>query len=165
MRQQIASAIAVAVSRAVIIILAGIALCAAFVAAIGFALMALYSALTVSLGPAGAAFATSASALAIPAFIMIATLITTRRWMMADLPAGLDALTADSLSTRPSSAKERVEVLGLEHTLGWITQHPRSATLGAFSFGIAMGAYPDLRKTLLNGVDSALDQQRGAAAH
>jgi hypothetical protein len=47
--------------------------------------------------------------------------------------------------------------------VGWISQNPKSATLGALSFGIALGAYPDLRRTLLNGVDTALDQHRAPA--
>lgn len=159
MANQIAGAVAIAVSRAVVLVLAGIALCAALVSAIGFALVALYSALTTSLGPAGAALATSGVALAVPAAVMIASLIATRRWILAELPA---EIAQSASATRPLGTRERVEVLGLEHTLGWITQHPRSATLGALSFGIALGAYPDLRRTLLNGIDTAFDQQRAS---
>ena len=162
MRHQIANSVAIAISRAVLIILGGVTLCATLVAAVGFALIALYSTLTPTLGTAGAAFATSGAALAIPAVMMIISLIVTRRWILAELPVGQDASVVESISMKSLSSKEQIEVLSLEHTLGWISQHPRSATLGALSFGIALGAYPDIRRTVLNGVDTALDQQRAA---
>jgi len=159
MHQSIASLIAVAVTRAVLMVLSGVALCAGMLAAIGFALVALYSALTPTLGSAGAAFATSGAALAIPMAVTITALVATRRWILGELPAANTLATADI----GASSKEQMEALGLQHTLGWINEHPKSATLGAFSFGIALGAYPDLRRTLLNGVDTALDQHRAAA--
>jgi membrane-bound ClpP family serine protease len=156
MRDSLASLIAIAVGRAALMIFSGVALCAGVLAAIGFALIALYSALTPTLGPAGAAFATSGAALAIPMAVTITALIATRRWILGELPAVSSAASVHS-------TKEQVEALGLQHAMGWISENPKSATLGALSFGIALGAYPDLRRTLLNGVDSALDQNRATA--
>jgi hypothetical protein len=156
MRQSIANLIAVAVTRAVLMVLSGVALCAGMLAAIGFALVALYSALEPTLGPVGAAFATSGAALAIPMAVTITMLVATRRWILGELPT-VNTFAATGIG---ASSQEQMEALGLEHTLGWINDHPKSATLGAFSFGIALGAYPDLRRTLLNGVDTALDQHR-----
>jgi hypothetical protein len=153
MRESVASLIAIAVARAALLVFSGVALCAGVLAAIGFALVALYSSLTPTLGPAGAAFATSGAALAIPMAVTMTALIATRRWMLGELPAA-----ASIASAHPT--KDQMEALGLQHAVGWISQNPKSATLGALSFGIALGAYPDLRRTLLNSVDTALDQHR-----
>jgi hypothetical protein len=156
MRNSIAGYIAIATARAVLMVLSGVALCGGVLAAIGFALIALYSALTPTLGPAGAAMATSGAALAIPVAMSITALVATRRWILGELPAAASiAMPATLHSTR-----DQVEGLGLQETLGWISRNPKSATLGALSFGIALGAYPDLRRTVLNSVDSALDQHR-----
>jgi len=156
MRESLVSLIAIAVGRAALLIFSGVALCAGVLAAIGFALVALFSVLSPTLGPAGAAFATSGAALAIPMAVTIAALIVTRRWILGELPA---AATVASVH----STKDQVEALGLQHTLGWISQNPKSATLGALSFGIALGACPDLRRSLLDGVSTALDQRRAQA--
>jgi hypothetical protein len=155
MRESVAGLIAIAVARATLMVFSGVALCAGMLAAIGFALVALYSSLSPTLGPAGAAFATSGAALAIPMAVTITALVATRRWILGELPAASNVASAHS-------TKDQVEALGLQHTLGWISQNPKSATLGALSFGIALGAYPDLRRTLLNGVDTALDQHRAS---
>ena len=155
MRESVASLIAIAVARAALMVFSGVALCAGILAAIGFALVALYSSLTPTLGPSGAAFATSGAALAIPMAVTVTALIATRRWILGELPQTSNIASA-------YSSTEQVEALGLQHAVGWISQNPKSATLGALSFGIALGAYPDLRRTLLNSVDSALDQHRAA---
>jgi hypothetical protein len=155
MRESIASLVAVAVGRAALMVFSGVALCAGVLAAIGFALMALYSSLNPALGPAGAAFATSGAALAIPMAVTITALVVTRRWILGELPAASSVASVHS-------TKEQVGALGLQQAVGWISENPKSATLGALSFGIALGAYPDLRRTLLNGVDGALDQHRAS---
>ncbi len=155
MRESLASLIAIAVGRTTLMVFSGVAFCACVLAAIGFALVALYSFLSPALGPAGAAFATSGAALGIPMTVTIAALIATRRWILGELPS---ASTIASVH----STKDQMEALGLQQTLGWISQNPKSATLGALSFGIALGAYPDLRRTLLTGVETALDQNRAS---
>lgn len=155
MRESVASLIAIAVGRAALIIFSGVALCAGVLAAIGFALVALYASLNPALGPAGAAFATSGAALAIPLAVTVTALVATRRWILGELPAASPAVSTHS-------TKEQVEALGLQHAVGWISENPKSATLGALSFGIALGANPDLRRTLLSSVEGALDQHRAS---
>jgi hypothetical protein len=152
MQDSLIGAISIAIARTVTIVLGGIALCASILGAIGFALVALYSFLVTDLGPAAAAFATSGVALAIPILVMVGVVAATRIWIRGELPSELPVFT--------SRSKSPDEAMAVNRALGWISDHPRTATLGALSFGVAMGAYPDLRKSVLEGVNTALAQTR-----
>lgn len=161
MPNSIGRAITIAIGRAAIVVLGGIALCAFALGAIGFALIAFYSLLLPSMGPAAAALATSGVAVAIPIAVVVTTLVVMRGWTMggyAVTPAHA-GIPSDSASSTHEPVTGR-----FESTMGWIAEHPRSATLGALTLGVALGAYPDLRKTILNGVDSTFSQDRVSAA-
>ena len=160
MRTSIAGAITIAIGRAAVIVLGGIALCTCVLGAIGFALVAFYSFLAPTLGAAGAALATSGVAIGIPLAVIVTTLVIMRAWTMDGYTA---APSIPTVATAPSGGRQ-LEPMRLENTLGWIADHPRTATLGALSLGIALGAYPDLRKTILSSVESTLSQDRVPAA-
>lgn len=158
MKSSLAGAITAAACRAIAIVAAGVALCASLLGAVGFALVALYSTLTPSLGPVYAAFATSGIALAIPVIVTIGVLIVTRSGTAegrAEAAAELGHATAAEQPTPTHRSGG-----GIDQALEWITSNPRTATLGALSLGVALGASPDLRKTVLHGVDTALSQSR-----
>ena len=161
MGNSMGSAITIVIGRAAIVVLGGIAICAFALGAIGFALIALYTFLLPSMGPAAAALATSGVALAIPIAVVVTTLVVMRGWTMGGFATAPARASIPSPSLRSTHEPESVRI---ESTLGWIAEHPRTATLGALTLGVALGAYPDLRKTILNGVDSTLSQDRVSAA-
>jgi FtsP/CotA-like multicopper oxidase with cupredoxin domain len=150
MKTSLAAAISTAVLRAVAIVLGGIAVCASILGAVGFALVALYSFLAPDLGSAAAAFATSGAALAVPLAATVVIVVATR----AARPAPIAAVTTQTAQPAAEMGS------GLDRALDWINENPRTAALGALSFGVVMGAYPELRTTVLEGVDTALTQAR-----
>ena len=154
MKTSLAAALSMAVMRAVAIVLGAVALCACILGAVGFALAALYSLLAPELGPASAAFATSGAALIMPALVTAAILVATRSSSTLRLP---EAVVADAAAHRKQPPGNSIGP-----ALDWITANPRAATLGALGLGVALGASPDLRRTVLQGLDSALAEGRAS---
>jgi len=158
MKSSLAGAITAAACRAITVVVGGIALCASLLGAVGFALVALYSSLAPSLGPVHAAFATSGVALAIPMIVTIGVLIVTRSGTAEGRAEAATELERATAAGQPTPTHRSAG--SLDQALDWITANPRTATLGALSLGVALGASPDLRKTVLHGVDAALSQAR-----
>ena len=152
MRSVQAATVMAAVFRAVTIVLGSVAVCASILGAVAFALVALHSALAPSLGPAGAAFATSGAALAMPMLVTLGVLVAART-SLAERTAPPKAVAAAAPAARPTDGL-------VDQVVDWITENPGTATVGALSLGIALGISPDLRRTVLHGVDAALDQAR-----
>jgi hypothetical protein len=144
MNASFAAAISAAVFRAVAAVLGAIVLCACLLGAIGFALVALYTFLAPSLGPAMAAFAASGAALLVPALVTVGLMVATRASEdRLPFPVSKPAMEPVAFQANVSSA------------LTWISQHPRTATVGALGLGVALGASPDLRRSLLQGLEQA----------
>jgi hypothetical protein len=142
----LAAAISAAVFRAVATVLGAVVLCACILGAIGFALVALYSMLSPSLGPATAAFATSGAALIVPALVTAGIVAATRR-VEDRLPIPTPA--------RKSAAQPAQAQAYAASALEWVAENPRTATVGALGLGVALGASPELRKSLLQGFEQA----------
>ncbi len=165
LNQSLVSMLVSAVCRGVALVFLGIAGCALVLGGVGFALVAVFSLLEEPLGAAPAAFATSGIAIAIPA---VASLIITLLTRTSDLDGivapdrPLAAATARAAQARAAARAMPATANGadVDRALDWISRNPKTATLSALSVGVALGAYPDLRKTVLDTVNSTLTPPR-----
>jgi hypothetical protein len=173
MNQSLMSVLVTAVCRGVALVFLGIAGCALVLGAVGFALVAVFNLLDEPLGSALAAFATSGIAIAIPAVASLIITLVTRTSELDGMVAPdrpLAAATARAAQARAAARAVPATANGAEmdRALDWISRNPKTATLSALSVGVALGAYPDLRKTVLDSVGSALTpqpQRRPETAH
>ena len=175
MNQSLLSVLATAFCRGISIVFLGIAGCALVLGGIGFALVAVFNLLEEPLGSAPAAFATSGIAIAVPVFATLAIMLVTRSsgtfdgMISTDKPlAAATARAAQARAAARTMTPAAANGMDVDRALDWISQNPKTATLGALSVGVALGAYPDLRKTVLDSVGSALTpppQRQAETAH